>query len=496
MDFSLIIQVVQSVFFSETVLFIILGVVLGIFFGAIPGLTAVLAVVILIPLTYGMDTLTGISMLLGAYVGGISGGCVSAVLLGMPGTPSSFTTVWDGFPLAKNGQGRKALGIAIIGNMVGSLFGFLVLITIAPQLAKISLSFTSFEYTLIILFTIITVVSLSGESVIKGVLMSVLGLSILTIGIDPTTGSDRNTFGLEFLVSGVSPIAAMIGLLVVSKLFEELEEIHEKTVIPPPVKGGGGILSFNEFKHSIANFIRSGLIGTGIGILPGIGSSLANFVAYDQTKKRSKQPDTFGKGNIQGIIASETANNAVVGGALIPLLTLGIPGDAITAMLIGGLQIQGLQPGPLLFSEQPLLILGLFVSFFIAVIAMFFLMITVGIPFFSRILSVSKDYILPIVIVMSLIGSFSISNDISNVWITIIFGILGYIFKKNSYPILPLVITLLLGTMLEKNLRHSLLVSEGSLIPFFTRPISVVILLLIVGTVLFSIRKHIKESNY
>ncbi len=490
MNYSMYIDAIHAIFTSYIFFYIVVGTLLGVIFGAIPGLTATLAVVILIPFTYGLDPVTGMSMLMGAYIGGVSGGLVSAILIGIPGTSSSVTTVFDGYPMAQKGLGGKALGTGIVANVIGSLIGIACLVIFAPQLAKIALSFGSYEYTMLVLFAFLTVVGVSGGKLSKGVLMVVFGLCIGTLGLDHVNGELRATFGLEFLKGGVSAIPAMIGLLVLSTVFKELEKDISSSIIPKVKVNMRNVHpSWKELKESSFNFVRSGGIGVFIGLLPGIGGTLANFVAYDRAKKASKDPESFGKGNLQGIVASETANNAVIGAALIPLLAFGIPGDAVSAMLLGGLQIQGIQPGPLIFRDQPDLVVGIFVSLFLAVMVMYLLMIC-GIKFFQKLLSVKKIYLLPLVLVMGIAGSYNISYRISDIWVVVLFGIIGYLLLKFDYPIIPLVISLLLGPILESNLRISLMYSNGSLIPFFTRPFSLSIFVMILLTIFFIIRKR------
>lgn len=486
-------ELILSTVTLTNVLLIIAGVVWGIIFGMIPGLTATLAVVVLIPVTYGLGAVSGISMLIGIYIGGVSGGLVSAILIGMPGTPASITTVFDGFPIAKKGHGEKALGIGITSNLVGSLLGWICLVTMAPQIAKFALKFGPFEYAAIIIFGLTAVISLAGKSMLKGLVMAVFGLLVSTIGLDPTYAMPRNTFGLQFLISGVSPIPAMIGLFVVSQVFIEAEKLSTKFLIPKPAKLGH-FFPLKEIKASIVNFLRSGVIGILIGILPGIGGALANFIAYDQAKKASKNPETFGEGNIQGIIASETANNASIGGALIPMLSLGIPGDAVTAALLGGLMLHGLQPGPLLIRDNPAVVYGIFSSYLIATLAMFTIMM-VGIKIFPTILRIQKAYLLPLVLAAGIVGCYNLQYSLTDVWVAVVFGILGFIFTKHDFPLTPIVISLVLGKMLEENIRLSLLSSGGSLLPLFTRPIALFFMLGAAVSVGISFTKYVKGKK-
>lgn len=486
-------SILSDIILSPTLIYVLIGTVLGVIFGAIPGLTATLAVVMLLPLTYGMDPLTGIAMLLSAYIGGISGGVVAAILIGMPGTPSSVTTAFDGYPLAKKGMGTYALGMGAMSNLIGSLVSLVFLILLAPQLAKLALSFTPFEYTMVMLFAFVMVAGLTGDFY-KSAIVTVFGLILASWGFDPINAADRNPLGLEFLSNGIPAVPAMIGLFVISRVFVELET-DQSTPIIPKSKSKRTIPTIKDMKESATNFSRSSLIGTAIGILPGIGSSLATFVAYDQAKKSSKKPETFGKGNIQGVVASETSNNAVIGGALIPLLALGIPGDGVTALLLGGLQMHGLQPGPLLFTNQPEFMTGLFISFFISVVIMYIFMVTIGAKIFPFVLSAKKVYLLPIVLVMSIAGSYNIGFRVEDVWIMAIFGVIGYYMDKWNFSTLPLVITLLLGASFEKYLRNGLIQSGGDLTPFFTRPIALLFFIFTLLTIFFVIKPKKKVKN-
>lgn len=477
---------------SSAIAYIVLGTVLGVIFGAIPGLTATLAVVILLPFTYGLDAVTGISMLIAAYIGGISGGVVASILIGMPGTPSSLTTTFDGYPLAKKGLGAQTLSMGSLSNLIGSMISLVFLILIAPQLARIALLFTPFEYTMVMLFAFVTVAGLAGDFM-KSLLMIVLGLIIASWGFDPINAVERNPLGIAIFENGIPPIPAMIGLFVISRVFIEIADKDSNTIIPK-VSAPKILPPLRDIKDSLTNFIRSGVIGTGIGILPGIGQSLATFVAYDRAKKASKTPETFGKGNIQGVVSSETANNAVIGGALIPLLALGIPGDAVSAILLGGLQLQGLQPGPLLFSNQPEFIIGLFVAFFLSVLVMYVFMVTIGARLFPKLMAVNKAFLLPVVIIMSVAGSYNIGYRVEDVWIMLLFGILGFFMNKWNFSTLPLVITLLLGAEFEEYLRNGLIQSNGSLVPFFTRPLALSFFILTILTMFLIVRTKKKKT--
>ena len=492
---SPLLEALSTVFQLGTLLYILIGVAWGLIFGMIPGLSATLAIIVLIPITYSLSPIQGICMLLGVYIGGVSGGLISAILLGMPGTPSSITTCYDGYPLAKQGLGEKAIGIGAVSNLVGSLIGFVFLILLATPLSKLALKFGPFEYVAIIVFGIVAVVTLSGDSILKSFMMAAFGLLLASIGSDPTYGTVRSTFGLSIFSNGINTIPAMVGMFVIAHICAEAKNHTEKYSLPisKPVKG---IMTKAEWKESVPNFLRSGLIGTAIGILPGIGGNLATFVCYDQAKRASKDPKSFGQGNIQGIIASETGNNAVIGGALIPMIALGIPGDTSTAALLGGLQIHDLTPGPLLFKMHPALVYSVFISFIVAVVYMF-LMILGGKRIFPKMLRIKKSFLLPAVLVLSLVGCYNLSYSMKDVWIAVIFGVIGYALKKWNFPNTPIVIGLILGKMLEKNLRLGLSQSGNSLLPMLTQPICLIFLAATIASLFFAakIKKTTKKME-
>lgn len=467
---------------------IAVGTIFGIIFGAIPGLTATLAVVLLIPLSYGLDPTAGISMLIGVYIGGISGGVVASVLLGMPGTPSSMVTTLDGFPMAKQGKAGKALGAGVTANLAGSIIGWLFLIALAPQVARFALEFGPIENMAVLLFGFTAVISLSGKSVSRGFAMTLLGMAFSTVGVDPISSMARNTLGFTALTNGISQMPAMIGLFVIGQAFTEMDSLSEK-FINAASKLNDRFMSLKELKASLTNFIRSGLIGTAIGILPGIGGTLASVVAYDQQKKSAKDPETYGQGNLQGIIASETANNATIGGALIPFLALGIPGDTVTAALLGGLQLHGLDPGPVLFTRHMSMIYSVFAAFLVSVVIMYLFMQYIGTYVFPVALRVQKKYILPLVIVMSLIGCYNMEYSIMAVWVALIFGGIGYVLKKFGYPLMPLIIGLILGPMFERQLRLACIQAGGDVFEFFLSPIAVVFFCLTLLSLFFALRK-------
>ena len=439
------------------------GVAFGIVFGAIPGLTATMGVALGLPITFSMTPIEGLAFLCAIYIGGVSGGLISAILLKIPGTPSSIATTFDGSPMAARGEAGRALGIGITYSFIGTIFSLLALMFIAPPIADIALKFGPFEYFAVSIFALTIISSLSEGSMIKALMSGVLGIGVTTIGAAPIDGFPRFTFGNS-------------------------ASAEEKVNTKFKIRGLG--FSFKEFKGQIVNMVRSALIGIGVGILPGLGGATSNLIAYAAAKNSSKHPEKFGTGIMDGIVASETSNNASVGGALIPLLTLGIPGDAVTALMLGGFMIHGLTPGPLLFTNNGSLVYGIFIALFIATVLMFVLEFF-GIRIFTYILKIPKHVLYPFVIVLSVIGAFGLNNRISDVYALLIFGFLGYGMNKFQYPLAPFVLGFILGPIIETNLRRGLSFAGGNFMVIFTRPISCTFLVLTAAAVIFQIVKQV-----
>lgn len=455
-------------------LFIIfVGVGIGIVFGAIPGLTATMAIALCLPMTFGVDPVLGMSLLCGLFVGGISGGLISATLINIPGTPSSIATTFDGHPMAARGEAGRALGIGILYSFLGLCIGLTVLFFAAPPLARFALRFGPYEYFSVAIFALTLVAGLSGRSLAKGVATALLGIVAAMIGLAPHDSVKRFTFGFPEMDGGLGLLPVLIGLFAVSEILKAAESsVHtERIKIPPFTMTGFFGITWPDFRSQLWNFIRSSGIGTLIGALPGIGSGTSNLLSYMAARDSSKYPEKFGTGIPDGIIASEAANNAGIGGAMVTLIALGIPGDAVTAMMLGGFMIHGIQPGPMLFRTNGDLIYSIFVALFVANIAMI-LMEYFGIRIFVRVLQIPKHYLLPIIIAMCAVGAFGINNRAFDVGTIFVFGVLGYVFIKFNYPFVPFILGFVLGPMAETNLRTALMSGRGDLMPFLTRPIS------------------------
>ncbi|RUT31269.1 Tat pathway signal protein [Arsenicitalea aurantiaca] len=449
------------------------GLMVGLFFGALPGLSATMALALLLPVTFAMQPDVAIAMLIATYIGGITGGLVSATLLRIPGTPSSIATTFDAYPLARSGEATKALATGMIASAVGGLMSLIVLVAFAPTLARFAIRFGAHEFAALTIAALMLVVVLAQANVVKGLLSAAVGLAIATVGFAPIGGAQRFTFGSIDLMAGIGIVPFMVGLFAISEMIRQTVEPSVRIKPNFDIRGTGVKLA--EFVGNGWNMLRSGLIGIAIGILPGIGGSASNLVAYGAARQASKTPEKFGTGHVNGIYASETANNASVGGALLPLITLGIPGDGVTAILIGGFTIHGLQPGPLLFRNEPDLIGMIYASFFLATIMLLVIQL-LTIKLFPRVLLVPRHLLLPILVVLMVVGTYASGNRLFEVWLMLGFGVLGYGMERYGFPLGPMVLGFVLGPIFETNLRRAIMFANGDLTTFVTRPISAVLL--------------------
>ena len=463
-----------SVFNGYCIALIFAGVVIGIIFGALPGLTATMAIALCLPLTYSMGTIQSLCILMGLYIGGISGGLISAILLKIPGTPSSIATTFDGAPMAERGEAGRALSVGVFYSFLGTVISIAALIGIAPVLAQFTLKFGPYEYFAVGLFSLTMVGSLVSGSVAKGLGGCVLGLCLAMVGAAPSSGTLRYTFGFHGLDNGFSMLPVMIGLFAVSEILSAAEagvKTGKDEAHTYKLKGIG--VSLKEFVEQLWNMLRSALIGIGIGILPGIGGGTSNLIAYIVARNQSKHPEKFGTGCIDGIIASETSNNASVGGALIPLLTLGIPGDTGTAMLLGAFMMHGVSVGPMLFKTDGVLVYGVFAATIIATV--FMLLVELGcMPILVKILAVPRHILLPVIMALCCVGAYGNNNRMFDVATVFIFGLLGYVLKKLGFSSTPVILGFILENTVEMYLLRGMQYSQGSWVPFFTSPIALV----------------------
>lgn len=473
--FEFLLPSFELFFTVQNVLIVAFGLFVGITIGAIPGLNVPMTVALLLPVTFYLPPVTGISLLLGVYKGGTYGGSISAILINTPGAPAAAVTTLDGYPLARAGKAGKALKASIYGSVLGEFISDLVLITIAAQIARVALKFGPHEKFSLVVFALTTIAVVSSNDKVKGLVALFLGVFFRSVGVDPVSGAPRFTFGIFQLIAGVPFLPHLIGLFAISEFLVQIEKRIKKgsvdLAVPPPAHPDDDRVTWPEFRGSIRTIIRSTLIGIGIGALPGSGSSISAFVSYGAAKNASSHPEEYGKGSLDGVFAAETGNNAVTGGALIPLLTLGIPGDPITAIMLGAFLVHGLVPGPDLFVKSSGIVYAIFIGLVVANIFHFFIA-RLGVKLFTRLLSISRAYLFPIVLVICVAGAFTTNSNMFDVYVMLLFGVLGYVMKKLSFPIPPLMMGYVLGSLLETSLVQLLIISRGSLVPLFTRPIS------------------------
>ncbi len=471
--------------FSPSMLCLVFsGVALGILFGALPGLTATMGVTLLLPFTLslGLDAQSSMAMLIGIYVGAIYGGSIAAILICTPGTPAAAATVLDGFPMTQRGEAGHAIALAACASFTGGMISAITLTLFSPLLSSFALRFSYPEYFALAIFGLSMIVTISSKDILKGVLSGFFGLLIATIGLDPIAGIPRFSFGQPNLYDGLGFIPVLIGLFAFAQVFYEISQgwsREGKTESPR-----FSLPSWQEFKEYKFTLLRSGLIGTFIGSLPGAGCDIAAFVSYNEAKRIDKHPERFGQGEPKGIIAAEAANNGATGGAMIPMLTLGVPGDAVTAVMLSALVVQGLQPGPMLFQEHPEVVYPIFGAMMLANIAM----LTIGllsVRVIARIILVDKRVLLPIICVLSVIGAYALQFSMFDVWVAIAMGAVGYGMKRYGFPASPVVLAMILGPMAERNLRQALLLPDANSLMFLSRPISAVLLILATITIAF-----------
>jgi len=488
----------SDVFTTTNIFYLIFGVTLGVFIGAVPGLNGAMAVAIVVPLTYYLDSLVAITLLIGILKGSRFGGSICAILLNTPGSPEAAATCFDGYPLAKKGKPLKALKMALYSSVFGDTFSDLVLILVAAPIALVALKMGPAEITSIMIFALTMIALLSGKSLIKGIISGVFGILVACVGMEPMTATIRLTFGFVELQNGVPLMAIGIGLLALSEVIIQMEEnlrVRGKeeifTLDNKKVDRQDRIVTRQEFKGSLKTLVRSSLIGTSIGALPGLGVSLAAFLGYGAAKRASKNPEQFGKGALEGIAAAEAANSAVVGANLIPLFTLGIPGNVTAAMIIGAFMIHGVTPGPLIFQEQPKLIYGIYGSMLVADILNLAIG-GLGIRIFAKLLQFPKHFVFPIITMICITGAFMSDNTIFAVMIMIIFAILGYIMKKLDFSFVAFIIGFVLGPMLELSIQQTMGISGNNLWILVQRPVSLGFLIL-TGVVIWRIYRSKKK---
>jgi len=459
---------------------ILLASLAGVVIGALPGLTATMGVALMTTLTIKMPPNQALLVLICTYVGAIYGGSRSAILLNIPGTPASAASCLDGHALAKQGMAGRAMGIATSGSVLGTLIGMLFLAGFTPILGDLALKFGAYEFFWLALFGVIIAGTLTGTDPLKGWIAGLLGIFAACVGQEAIFAYDRFSFGSRDLAGGFNLVPALVGAFGFAEL---LSAVRERV---PPVKINPFDSVIPKVRDVVAHWrtiIRSGLIGTFIGILPGVGEDVAAWSSYAAAKRASKEPEKFGKGSIDGLMAAETGDNACVPGAIIPVLTLGIPGSAPAAVLMAAMLIHGVRPGPMIMTEAPTFVYDVVAMMMYATLGILLYGLTLT-NLLIKVLSVPKPVILPIIFVLCVVGSFAIASRLFDVWVMLGFGVLGYVLRRRKYPIAPLVLGMVLGDLMEKGFRRGLVLSDGSLEPFFTRPISAVLWITIVLVIL------------
>ena len=456
------------------------GVFLGTVVGVLPGLGPAATIAMLLPLTFNMPPTTAVIMLAGIYYGAKYGGSTTAILLNVPGESASVVTCLDGYQMARNGRGGAALGIAAISSFIAGTVGVIGLMLLAPPLAKFGLSFSSPEYFALMAMGLAMVVLLAGASMIKALLAMLVGLWIASMGIDLFSDASRFTFDQSELLDGVDFVIVAIGVFALGEVFGNMEKRGEGTMLPVP-KGLRNLLpTMAELKACRFAFLNGSVIGFLIGVLPGAGSTVASFISYGIEKAVSKHPEKFGTGVPEGVAAPEGANNSETGGAMVPLLTLGIPGSGTTAILLAAFILWGLRPGPLMIQDNPELFWGLVASMYVGNIMLLVLNLPL-IPLFAQILKLREYFLYPIIFGISIVGVYSVSGSLFDCWLLAAFGLLGYVMRRLDYPSAPLILGLVLGDSMERALRQSLMMSQGDLGILVSRPISATMLLLTIA---------------
>lgn len=495
-----VVQIMGALFQPDVMIAMMVGILGGMIIGVLPGLGGTIAAALMLPLTYTLSPVAALVMLTAIYTSCIYGGSFSAILLHTPGTTASAATAMDGYELSKKGKGLEAIGIATFASMFGGFFSGIMLLIIAPQLAKVALMFSGPEYFLIAVFGLTIIGSLVAETPVKGLAVGAIGLLISTVGMDAMTGQLRFTFGASFLSSGITIVPTMIGLFAISQVlilaedyanankrpFEETVRNTKENIfasIKRMIPSGKTMISL------LPNTLRSSIYGLLVGIMPGAGGDVACWVAYDSAKRASKHPEEFGKGSIAGICASEAANNAVTGGSFIPLFTLGIPGSSTAAVILGGMMIHGIIPGNELFTQKANLVYPIIIGFILANILMGVCGVFLA-PYITKLANVPISILIPVLLTLCFIGAYTMQNSLYDVYVALAFGILGYVMRRTGFTPTPIVLAVILGGMAEIGFSQSIVMAKGNVIAYYlSRPISVALIMLILAVLLWPMVK-------
>lgn len=498
MDFSLLFQSYAAVWLNPQVLLMtLLGAVGGVLLGAIPGMTATMGVALLIPFSFGMDLISSIGLLLGIYCGGMYGGSISAILIHAPGTPSAAATLLDGYPMCQKGQAGKALSVAMFSSFCGGVIGALVMTFLSPLVASAAMKFGPGEMFMLAVFGLSVIIAISGKSISKGLISAFLGMGLCTVGLDPTNGVPRFiSYSNTGLLDGFQFIPTLIGMFAVAEVIAGVEKIlngNEKQETSNE-KITNVLPDLQTIKQIWPNILSGGLIGTFIGAIPGAGGDIAVFVSYGASKSASKHPELYGTGIPNGVAATESANNGCSGGAMIPLLSLGVPGDSVTAILLGAFIMKGITPGPMMYVSELPTVYRVFAALMLANLAML-IVGCCGVRFFAKIVSVEKKMLYPIILVISLLGAFSINKNVFDIGVCVAFGIFGWLMNKYEFPLSPILLALILGPMCEKNFVRFMNIHRGNFFEITQSPIAMVFAFVAVGVILFSVYNQSKINK-
>ena len=496
--FDVILQAGASVLLDPVTLGLMgIGTLAGLLAGAIPGFTIAMGVILTLPFTFGMSPIQGLATMMGVFVGGFSGGLMSCMLTGIPGTPSSVATTFDGFPMVRSGKPGLALGLGLWSSFFGGMISAVILVALAPQLAFLGLEFCPWDYFSLIVFALTITVSLSGDNMIKGLIAGLLGLFAACVGEDEINGVARFAFGSDHIRQGFAFLPVLIGLFAFSQLLSDVEDSAKAKA--PLMKNSAEAIRV-EHRKAIAtvlmnwiNLIRSSFIGIFTGILPAAGGSISNILAYDQAKKASNNRNEFGKGAVNGIIAPEAANNATAGGALIMMMALGIPGDIVTAIMIGALMIHNIIPGPSFIQDEPLLAYGVFIAFFAAHFFMVGLQ-AFALRLFLLVTRIPMYILASVILAYCAIGVFALHNITFDIWVMFGFGVIGYFMRKLGFPLAPMILGVVLGKLAELNIARAIGISDDYSL-FVTRPWSLFFLIMAIVSVLFPFYQNAKKDT-
>lgn len=498
MDFGLLIDSYAAVWTNiQVILMTLLGACGGVLLGAIPGMTATMGVALLIPFSFGMDLIPSIGLLLGIYCGGMYGGSISAILIHAPGTPAAAATLLDGYPMCQKGQAGRALSVAMFSSFCGGIIGALVMTFSSPLIADMAMSFGPGEMFMLAVFGLSVIIAISGKSIAKGLISAFLGMLLCTVGLDPTNGVPRFiTYKQTGLLDGFQFIPTLIGLFAVAEVIagveriirgeEKQEQSHEKITHVLP--------DLATIKKIWPNILSGGLIGTFIGAIPGAGGDIAVFVSYGASKSASKHPELYGTGIPNGVAATESANNGCSGGAMIPLLSLGVPGDSVTAILLGAFIMKGITPGPMMYITELPTVYRVFAALMLANLCML-IVGCCGVRFFAKIVSVEKKLLYPIILVVSLLGAFSINKNAFDIGVCVAFGVVGWLMNKYEFPLSPILLALILGPMCEKNFVRFMNIQKGNFAAIFKSPIAMTFMIVAIGVILFSLYNQHKINK-